>query len=45
MNYNSVDQKKWCTHYNMGGLYRGDGHKMGLWAGAAWQKTFALVTG
>jgi succinate dehydrogenase/fumarate reductase flavoprotein subunit len=23
-----------------GGLYRGEGHKMGLWVGAAWQKTF-----
>ena len=22
-----------------GGIYGGDGHKMGLWAGAAWQKT------
>ena len=22
-----------------GGIYRGDGHRMGLWAGAAWQKT------
>jgi len=22
-----------------GGIYRGDGHKMGLWVGAAWQKT------
>lgn len=24
----------------MGGLYRGDMHKAGLWIGAAWQKTF-----
>ncbi len=23
-----------------GGLYKGDGHKMGLWVGAAWQKTW-----
>ncbi len=22
-----------------GGIYRGDGHRMGLWVGAAWQKT------
>ena len=22
-----------------GGLYKGDGHKMGLWVGAAWQRT------
>jgi fumarate reductase flavoprotein subunit len=24
---------------NGAGIYRGDGHKMGLWVGAAWQKT------
>ncbi len=32
------------TNYDVsfayGGLYKGDGHKMGLWAGAAWQRTF-----
>lgn len=32
------------TDYNrgfaMGGLYKGDGQKMGLWVGAAWQKTY-----
>ena len=26
--------------FQFGGLYPGDGHKMGLWVGAAWQKTF-----
>ena len=24
--------------YGLGGVYEGDGHKMALWAGAAWQK-------
>jgi succinate dehydrogenase/fumarate reductase flavoprotein subunit len=24
--------------FTMGGIYAGDGHKMGLWVGAAWQK-------
>jgi succinate dehydrogenase/fumarate reductase flavoprotein subunit len=26
--------------FDFGGLFPGDGHLMGLWAGAAWQKTF-----
>ena len=26
--------------FQFGGLYPGDGHKMGLWAGAAWQKAY-----
>lgn len=26
-----------------GGVYRGDGHKMGLWVGAAWQKNGTAV--
>jgi succinate dehydrogenase/fumarate reductase flavoprotein subunit len=26
--------------FEFGGLFPGDGHLMGLWAGAAWQKTF-----
>ena len=26
--------------FQFGGLFPGDGQKMGLWAGAAWQKTF-----
>jgi succinate dehydrogenase/fumarate reductase flavoprotein subunit len=28
------------TAFKVGGLYKGDGQKMGLWVGAAWQKTF-----
>ena len=31
VNYNS--------QFQHGGIYGGDGHKMGLWVGAAWQKT------
>lgn len=27
------------TTFKFGGLYKGDGHKMALWVGAAWQKT------
>ena len=27
------------TQFRMGGIYGGDGHKMGLWVGAAWQQT------
>ena len=26
--------------FSMGGLFRGDGHRMALWAGAAWQRTW-----
>jgi succinate dehydrogenase/fumarate reductase flavoprotein subunit len=26
--------------FQYGGIYKGDGHKMGLWVGAAWQKTY-----
>lgn len=26
--------------FAINGLYRGDGHKMGLWVGAAWQRTY-----
>ncbi len=28
------------TDLKIGGLYKGDGQRMGLWVGAAWQKTF-----
>jgi succinate dehydrogenase/fumarate reductase flavoprotein subunit len=28
------------TNLKIGGLFKGDGQKMGLWIGAAWQKTF-----
>ncbi len=27
------------AQFILGGVYAGDGHKMGLWVGAAWQKT------
>ncbi|MBN1368425.1 MAG: FAD-dependent oxidoreductase [Dehalococcoidales bacterium] len=27
------------AQFILGGIYAGDGHKMGLWVGAAWQKT------
>lgn len=26
--------------FSVGGLFRGDGHKLALWAGAAWQRTW-----
>ena len=26
--------------FSVGGLYQGDGHRMALWAGAAWQRTW-----
>lgn len=26
--------------FQTGGLYKGDGHKMGLWVGAAWQRSY-----
>lgn len=39
---NSIDTKK--VNYDVelayNGLYAGDGHKMGLWVGAGWQKTY-----
>jgi succinate dehydrogenase/fumarate reductase flavoprotein subunit len=28
------------AQFSFGGLYHGDGQRMGLWVGAAWQKTF-----
>ena len=38
------DKLSWQTNYNSGmtysGLMPGDGQKMGLWIGAAWQRTF-----
>lgn len=30
----------WDANFQFGGLYPGDGQKMGLWVGAAWQKVF-----
>lgn len=39
---NSIDTRK--VNYDVelayNGLYAGDGHKMGLWVGAGWQKTY-----
>jgi succinate dehydrogenase/fumarate reductase flavoprotein subunit len=35
--YDTVDYDR---EFVFGGLYPGDGQRMGLWAGAAWQKTF-----
>ena len=35
--YDTVDYDK---EFVFGGLYHGDGQKMGLWAGAAWQRTY-----
>lgn len=32
-----ADEIDYDITINMGGLYRGDGQQMGLWAGAAWQ--------
>lgn len=32
-----ADEINYDITINMGGLYRGDGQQMGLWAGAAWQ--------
>lgn len=33
-----ADEIDYDITINMGGLYRGDGQQMGLWAGAAWQE-------
>lgn len=30
---------KYNSQFVLGGVYAGEGHKMGLWVGAAWQKT------
>lgn len=35
--YDTVDYDR---EFEFGGLYPGDGQRMGLWVGAAWQKTF-----
>ncbi len=39
---NSIDTTKvnYDVELAFNGLYAGDGHKMGLWAGAGWQKTY-----
>lgn len=36
---NNVGDMGYDTALKTGGLYPGDGHQMGLWVGAAWQKT------
>jgi fumarate reductase flavoprotein subunit len=35
----STGDQGYDTGMKIGGLYKGDGQKMGLWIGAAWQKT------
>ncbi|BAK43509.1 FAD-dependent oxidoreductase [Eggerthella sp. YY7918] len=39
LKYVGFEQKEtdYNTSFNMGGIYGGDGQKMGLWIGAAWQ--------
>jgi succinate dehydrogenase/fumarate reductase flavoprotein subunit len=36
----SPDPVSYDTGFAAGGLFQGDGHKMALWAGAAWQRTW-----
>ena len=36
---NDAGDAGYDNNFKMGGLMPGDGHKMGLWVGAAWQKT------
>jgi succinate dehydrogenase/fumarate reductase flavoprotein subunit len=38
--YYTNDTVNYNTGFVEGGLFKGDGHLMALWAGAAWQKTF-----
>ncbi|MDR0501131.1 MAG: FAD-binding protein [Coriobacteriales bacterium] len=35
-----IEDVNYDIGFTFGGLYKGEGHKMGLWVGAAWQKTF-----
>uniref|UniRef100_A0A7C9JCD8 FAD-dependent oxidoreductase n=1 Tax=Muribaculaceae bacterium Z82 TaxID=2304548 RepID=A0A7C9JCD8_9BACT len=35
-----ADKNEYDVGFTWGGLYRGEGQKMGLWAGAAWQRTY-----
>jgi succinate dehydrogenase/fumarate reductase flavoprotein subunit len=35
----STSPVNYSRQWGIGGIYPGDGHKMGLWVGAAWQKT------
>lgn len=34
------DKPDYDTGFSIGGLFRGEGHLMALWAGAAWQRTW-----
>ncbi len=36
----SPDPVSYDVGFSMGGLFQGDGHRMALWAGAAWQRTW-----
>ena len=40
LNPEAGEKNDYNVGFTWGGLYRGDGHKMGLWAGAAWQRTY-----
>ncbi len=35
-----IEEVNYDIGLSIGGLYKGDGQKMGLWVGAAWQKTY-----
>ena len=35
-----IEEVNYDIGLSIGGLYKGEGQKMGLWVGAAWQKTF-----
>ena len=37
--YYTNEQKSYNIGFQSGGLFRGEGHLMALWAGAAWQRT------
>lgn len=37
---NDAGDAGYDNQMKVGGIFKGDGHKMGLWVGAAWQKTF-----
>lgn len=43
--YDDLQEVDYDITINMGGLYRGDGQQMGLWVGAAWQKTPVVPMG
>ena len=36
----STESPDYDTGFSIGGLFRGEGHLMALWAGAAWQRTW-----